>query len=229
MQKSFRGLYEVKVFGEANIIHYTSDLFVIAAGILVVAGIFLAIIVMESEFLDSKKRIRLNIICGVLVIVGITIASIDGSIKREFYIENGEQFLKDLGVEVVEREKYPKTDQLTSKVKVKERRMVYNPQKVKSIIIDHVKKSGDKKLPEIEIQLENGSTFVIEDGEKLLKTEDAFEENLYFTIRFKEEDVSVYTFSKSDDKWQVYLHSENDIQIIRGKEELEEITKKLNE
>lgn len=219
----------MKVFGEANIIHYTSDLFVIAAGILVVAGIFLAIIVMESEFLDSKKRIRLNIICGVLVIVGITIASIDGSIKREFYIENGEQFLKDLGVEVVEREKYPTTDQLTSKVKVKERRMVYNPQKVKSIIIDHVKKSGDKKLPEIEIQLENGSTFVIEDGEKLLKTEDAFEENLYFTIRFKEEDVSVYTFSKSDDKWQVYLHSENDIQIIRGKEELEEITKKLNE
>ena len=219
----------MKVFGEANIIHYTSDLFVIAAGILVVAGIFLAIIVMESEFLDSKKRIRLNIICGVLVIVGITIASIDGTIKREFYIENGEQFLKDLGVEVVEREKYPKTDQLTSKVKVKERRMVYNPQKVKSIIIDHVKKSGDKKLPEIEIQLENGSTFVIEDGEKLLKTEDAFEENLYFTIRFKEEDVSVYTFSKSDDKWQVYLHSENDIQIIRGKEELEEITKKLNE
>lgn len=219
----------MKVFGEANIIHYTSDLFVIAAGILVVAGIFLAIIVMESEFLDSKKRIRLNIICGVLVIVGITIASIDGTIKREFYIENGEQFLKDLGVEVVEREKYPTTDQLTSKVKVKERRMVYNPQKVKSIIIDHVKKSGDKKLPEIEIQLENGSTFVIEDGEKLLKTEDAFEENLYFTIRFKEEDVSVYTFSKSDDKWQVYLHSENDIQIIRGKEELEEITKKLNE
>ena len=209
--------------GEVNLVHYIGGTPLIIATILIGLG---AILIFGSILPETKRGwISTVLFGGVLMLVGVITGAVDGSITKTFYQENGEQFLKDAGIQFVKEEKYQESDHITTDLEIIDEHPRYEGQKIRNIHISHLIKDSDKKVPEIKIELENGAVFLIEDGEKLLKSGDTKEQELYFLLNLK--DDLYQDFAKEGNQWVLSI-DKSDVQLIRGEEEMERTIKSLN-
>lgn len=213
--------------GEYNILEYVSGVPLILVGVFALMGILVLFEAIDSYSDNTKKRtIRVMGVGALFIVTAIIICLTDGTLKKSFYAENEDQFLEDIGVRFVENEKYQKSEQVISNVKLVETNPIYEGQKIQKIYIDHWLKGGDKKTPEIKIELENGSTFLIKDGEKLLSKGDTQEEDLYFI--FKLDSDRIHFFGRENNEWIIDDAFHKNIELIRGKKQLEETINRMN-
>lgn len=217
------------ILGELDPLSYFSGALLLLSVLVILIGLILIGSTLEIHANSGERKPEPGVVVGVIVGVfllftGGTMTFLDGPKNKAFYQENGHQFLVDAGIQVVETEKYQESEKLSSNLKIVQRQFKYKGQKVKKIHIDHWVENSPKDKPDIKVELDNNSTFVVKDGEELLEKGDAQVEDLYFLIELKPEEI--YALSKEKNEW--IINSKN-VRLIRSEKELESTLNKLNE
>lgn len=215
------------ILGELDPLSYFSGILLLLSVLVVLIGLILIGSTLEIHTNSGERKPGPGVVVGVIVGVfllftGGAMAFLDGPKSKQFYQENGHQFLEDAGIQVVETEKYQESEKLSSNLKIVQRQFKYEGQKVKKIHIDHWVENSDK--PDIKVELDNNSTFVVRGGEELLEKGDSQVEDLYFLIELKPEEI--YDISKEKNEW--IINSKN-VRLIRSEKELESMLNKLND
>lgn len=173
----------------------------------------------------SKGIIHILIIGIILMLIAITFFCVSSSTKKSFYEENGKRFLEDVGIQIVEEEKYKETDKLSSDLDMVEKRFKYKGEKIKKLHIGKWLNNGSE-TPDLQIKLENGSTILIEYGETLLERGDSKEQDLYFLLELEVDEIP--SLSKKGNQWVINSSLLEQVTIIRGEEELEKTIHHVN-
>jgi len=214
-----------EVFSLTNYLDAFSLAIAFPPQLLIVVVTFVIVIIIMSVFeLFGGKIVAIVIV--ILRLVGWGVINYNYETTGEGFIqENREQFLKDAGVRFVELEKYKESKRISTEEGLKERYPVYEGQKIKNIHIAHLLKDSSEKTPEIKIELENGATFIVEDGESVIPDKFEQEDELYFFLKLNR--FMKDRFSKKDNHWVISPY-QYQVELISGKEELDEVIKDLN-